>query len=230
MTDNINTEHIFFIGDDNQDEDHIEIRNDCIEDKDVEIFFNENNLSLLTSDTSNRKKNLVNKVNRKHCDSYLIRRIFNLFNRFVILFLNDNFKINKNIKFRFIKPITNSNSIILLMKKNIKYFCDLNISEKNKRKNNNINKKWLKQIKNKLGGDFLKIKLSTLYKKFFLSESSEISIKSLIKTIDNNTDYMLINKNNIYNLLKNKKKKNKMYQYQEKLIEFAKKLYLKINK
>ena len=116
------------------------------------------------------------------------------------------------------------------MKKNIKYFCDLNISEKNKRKNNNINKKWLKQIKNKLGGDFLKIKLSTLYKKFFLSESSEISIKSLIKTIDNNTDYMLINKNNIYNLLKNKKKKNKMYQYQEKLIEFAKKLYLKINK
>jgi hypothetical protein len=41
---------------------------------------------------------------------------------------------------------------------------------------------------------------------------------------------MLINKNNIYNLLKNKKKKNKMYQYQEKLIEFAKKLYLKINK
>ena len=38
---------------------------------------------------------------------------------------------------------------------------------------------------------------------------------------------MLINRHNIYNLLKNKKKK---YQYEEKLIDFAKKFYLKIRK
>lgn len=207
----------------------IELDNNCNDDKDEEIIFNNNNIPLiLTSYTSNKKLNLTKKFCDNYDEPYLIKRIFSLFSKFVVYFLNDNFKINKNIKFRFIKPIHNYKAIQLLMKKNIKCFCDLNISEKNKRKKNKyLNKKWLKQIKKKIGGEILKIKLSTLYKKLFLSESSEISIKSLTKKIDNNLNFMLINRHNIYNLLKNKKKK---CQYEEKLIDFAKKFYLKIRK
>ena len=223
----MNFKYIFFSENNDDPFLNMELDNNCNDDIDEETIFNRNIPSILTSDTSNKKKKLTKEFCINYNEPYLIKRIFSLFVKFVVLFLNDNFKMNKNIKFRYIKPINNYKTIQLVMKKNIKYFCGLNISEKNIRKNKNLNYKWLKQIKKKIDGEILKIKLSTLYKKLFLSESSEISIKSLTKKIKKNNDFMLINNHNIYNLLKNKKKK---CQYEEKLIEFAKNFYYKIKK
>ena len=93
------------------------------------------------------------------------------------------------------------------MKKNIKQFCELEISERIKRYNNvKMNKIFLQKIESKWGNEFLKIKLSDIYKKIFLLKTKEkgdyinFPLKKLInKNIDNLGDYLIIEKKYIFN-------------------------------
>ena len=65
----------------------IELDNNCNDDKDEEIIFNNNNIPLiLTSYTSNKKLNLTNKFCDNYDEQYIIKRIFILFFKFFFYF------------------------------------------------------------------------------------------------------------------------------------------------
>ena len=93
------------------------------------------------------------------------------------------------------------------MKKNIKQFCELEISKRIKRYNDpKMNKRFLQKIKSKWGNEFLKLKLSDIYKKIFLLKTKEkgdyinFPLKKLInKDINNLGNYLIIEKKYIFN-------------------------------
>lgn len=166
----------------------------------------QNNYQNNTHDSKDKKK-----INRKNVlkPSVEKKKICRRFCKSVVSILNINSKkFNHNIRFRNIKPIKlNKISINNLMKKNIKQFCELEISERIKRYNNvKMNKIFLQKIKPKWGNEFLKIKLSDIYKKIFLLKTKEkgdyinFPLKKLInKNIDNLGDYLIIEKKYIFN-------------------------------
>lgn len=166
----------------------------------------QNNYQNNTHDSKDKKK-----INRKNLlkPSSIEKKICRRFSKLVVSILNQNSKkFNHNIRFRNIKPIKlNKISINNLMNKNIKQFCELEISESIKRYNNvKMNKIFLQKIKPKWGNEFLKIKLSDIYKKIFLLKTKEkgdyinFPLKKLInKHINNLGNYLIIEKKYIFN-------------------------------
>ena len=157
-----------------------------------------------THDSKDKKK-----INRKKSlKPTIIKKIIKLFCKLVVCILNNSKKFNHNIRFRNIKPIKlNKISINKLMKKNIKQFCELEISESITRYNSKkMNKIFLQKTKSKWGDEFLKLKLSDIYKKIFLLKTKEkgdyinFPLKKLIKKdINNLGNYLIIEKKYIFN-------------------------------
>ena len=164
----------------------------------------QNNYQNNTHDSKDKKK-----INRKKSlKPTIIKKIIKLFCKLVVCILNNSKKFNHNIRFRNIKPIKlNKISINKLMKKNIKQFCELEISESITRYNSKkMNKIFLQKTKSKWGDEFLKLKLSDIYKKIFLLKTKEkgdyinFPLKKLIKKdINNLGNYLIIEKKYIFN-------------------------------
>ena len=164
----------------------------------------QNNYQNNTHDSKDKKK-----INRKKSlKPTIIKKIIKLFCKLVVCILNNSKKFNHNIRFRNIKPIKlNKISINKLMKKNIKQFCELEISESITRYNSKkMNKIFLQKTKSKWGDEFLKLKLSDIYKKIFLLKTKEkgdyinFPLKKLInKDINNLGNYLIIEKKYIFN-------------------------------
>jgi hypothetical protein len=165
----------------------------------------QNNYQNNTHDSKDKKKNRNKPLKSSLERNKILRRLCWL----VVSILNINSKkFNHNIRFRNINPIKlNKNSINNLMKKNIKQFCELEISKRIKRYNDpKMNKRFLQKIKSKWGNEFLKLKLSDIYKKIFLLKTKEkgdyinFPLKKLInKDINNLGNYLIIEKKYIFN-------------------------------
>ncbi len=168
-----------------------------------------------------------NTMGNKKKSSYKKKRIYFLFKRYLISFINDNvMKFNKDIKFKKIEyRCVNDQIIKQFMESNYEEFLNQNISKHYTRYKKDTNKKNLKEIKKKLLKEFLKIKLYKIYKFCFLIEKDQIPLQNLIdsenKNENKNLDF-LINNNNFYKLIE---KKN--FNYKEELKKYAKDDFLR---
>ena len=167
--------------------------------------------------------------NKKKKPSYKNKRIYFLFKRYLISFINDNVKkFNKNIKFKEIESqnININNKIIKqFMESNYEEFLNQNLSKQYTRYKKDTNKKNLKEIKKKLVKEFLKIKLYKIYKFCFLIEKDQIPLQNLIDSKNKNENKnlgFLKNNNNFYKLIEKKK-----FDYEKELKNYAKDDFLR---
>lgn len=179
-------------------------------------------------DNLNLDSTIPNTMDKKK-PSYKNKRIYFLFKRYLISFINDNVKtFNKNIKFKEIESqnININNKIIKqFMESNYEEFLNQNLSKQYTRYKKDTNKKNLKEIKKKLVKEFLKIKLYKIYKFCFLIEKDQIPLQNLIdsENINENKNLgFLKNNNNFYKLIEKKK-----FDYEKELKNYAKDDFLR---
>ena len=179
-------------------------------------------------DNLNLDSTIPNTMDKKK-PSYKNKRIYFLFKRYLISFINDNVKtFNKNIKFKEIESqnININNKIIKqFMESNYEEFLNQNLSKQYTRYKKDTNKKNLKEIKKKLVKEFLKIKLYKIYKFCFLIEKEQIPLQNLIdsENINENKNLgFLKNNNNFYKLIEKKK-----FDYEKELKNYAKDDFLR---
>ena len=179
-------------------------------------------------DNLNLDSTIPNTMDKKK-PSYKNKRIYFLFKRYLISFINDNVKtFNKNIKFKEIESqnININNKIIKqFMESNYEEFLNQNLSKQYTRYKKDTNKKNLKEIKKKLIKEFLKIKLYKIYKFCFLTEKVQIPLQNLIdsENINENKNLdFLKNNNNFYKLIEKKK-----FDYEKELKNYAKDDFLR---